>query len=103
MNQAVLSDFGNLNEIEVLFLTLCRQEEKRLCGEEHEGTCMCVTLKSRQNAMEVEVGICGCACGAPRNFWNFFELPRSPRDTTRQYWNNSSRSDHGLLQSEQDC
>lgn len=35
MNQAVLSVFGNLNEIEVLFLTLCRQEEKRLCGEEH--------------------------------------------------------------------
>lgn len=24
--------------------------------------------------MEVEVGICGCACGAPRNFWNFFEF-----------------------------
>lgn len=44
MNQAVLSVFGNLNEIEVLFLTLCRREEKRLCGEEHEGTCMCVTL-----------------------------------------------------------
>lgn len=47
MNQAVPSVFANLNEIEVLFLTLCRRGEKRLCGEEHEGegTCMCVTLE----------------------------------------------------------